>query len=121
MSKSWRVSVGGKMVDISKYQEIKAHQLWTYTGRVTQVIGMSIESIGPAANIGDICYIKPHGNYEVIKAEVVGFRESHLLLMPLGKLEGIGPGCVVSAYGDKLSVHVDSQLLGQIVDRKSVV
>ena len=68
------------------------------------------------ANIGDICEVETRVNKEIITAEVVGFRDGHLMLMPLGSLEGIGPGCKVRAFGDKLSVKVDESLLGKVVN-----
>ena len=104
------------MIDLKKYTQITNHQLWTYTGEVTKVVGMGIESLGPIANIGDICYIATRKGDREIKAEVIGFRGENLLLMPLGQLEGIGPGCKVRAYGDKLNVQVGENLLGQVVD-----
>ena len=91
------------MIDLNKYENIINHQLWTYTGEVTKVVGMGIESLGPMANIGDICYISTRKGDREIKAEVIGFKDENLLLMPLGQLEGIGPGCKVKAYGDKCS------------------
>ena len=104
------------MINIKKYAAITNTNLWTYTGEVTRVIGMGIESIGPIANIGDICTVESRGNKETITAEVVGFRDGHLMLMPLGELQGIGPGCKVKAFGDKLSIQVDESLLGKVVD-----
>lgn len=104
------------MINIKKYAEITNKNLWTYTGEVTRVIGMGIESIGPRANIGDICTVEARGGKKAITAEVVGFKEGHLMLMPLGNLEGIGPGCKVKAFGDKLNVKVDESLLGKVVD-----
>lgn len=104
------------MIDLKRYEQVTKSQLWTYKGKVTRVVGMSIETLGPIANIGDICYIQPRGKDELIAAEVVGFREANLLLMPLGSIEGISPGCEVLAYGDKLSVSVDESLLGKVVD-----
>ena len=107
------------MINFNKYRTVDDSKLWTYKGRVTRVIGMSIETTGPIANIGDICYIKPKGNKKPITAEVVGFKDQNLLMMPLGNLEGIGPGCEVVCQGDKLSIKVDETLLGKIVDWKA--
>ena len=104
------------MINIKKYAQAANRNLWVYTGEVTKVIGMGIESLGPMANIGDICEIELRDGSSTIKAEVVGFKEGHLMLMPLGTLEGIGPGCKVKAYGDKLTVKVDESLLGKVVD-----
>lgn len=107
------------MIDLNKYAEIANKQLWTYTGKVTKVVGMSIESLGPFANIGDICSIEASNGQKEILAEVVGFKKDHILLMPLGALEGIGPGCKVQACGEKLAIKVGQQLLGQVVNWKA--
>ncbi|MDF2612690.1 MAG: fliI [Clostridia bacterium] len=104
------------MIDLKKYTNITQRQLWTYVGQVTKVIGMGIESQGPFVNIGDICRIESSGGQKQTLAEVVGFKEDRILLMPLGSLEGIGPGCKVKSYGDKLNVRVGEQLLGQVVN-----
>ncbi|WP_069997452.1 flagellar protein export ATPase FliI [Cellulosilyticum sp. I15G10I2] len=104
------------MIDLKKYLDITNKQLWTYTGQVTKVIGMAIESLGPFVNIGDICCIEAAGGQKQVLAEVVGFKEKHILLMPLGNLEGIGPGCKVKSFGDKLNIKVGEQLLGQVVN-----
>lgn len=108
------------MINIKKYAEVTKNNLWTYTGEVTRVIGMGIESKGPLANMGDICVVEARGDKEPITAEVVGFKEGRLMLMPLGSLEGIGPGCKVKAFGDKLTVKVDESLLGKVVDWKAM-
>ena len=108
------------MINIKKYAEVTKCHLWTYTGEVTRVIGMGIESKGPMANIGDICQVETRSGAETVTAEVVGFRDGHLMMMPLGPLEGIGPGCKVKAFGDKLSVRVDENLLGKVVDWRAV-
>jgi len=89
-------------------------------GRVTQVVGLVIESLGPTTFIGEACYVKPRGNREPILCEVVGFKENKVLLMPLGDLGGIGPGCEVVATGDYLKIPVDRRLLGRVVDSMGV-
>lgn len=85
------------------------------TGRVTQVVGLTIESRGPVANVGDLCSIKPK-NGDPIFAEVVGFRDQSLLLMPLADLTGIGPGSYVTSLNRPLNVGVSDNLLGRILD-----
>lgn len=104
------------MIDLKKYSAITNKSLWTYSGQVTKVVGMGIESLGPFVNIGDICSIEALGGQRQVLAEVVGFKEKHILLMPLGNLEGIGPGCQVKSYGMQLSIKVGEQLLGQVVN-----
>lgn len=86
-----------------------------HSGRVSQIVGLTIESIGPTTNIGDICLIKPRSGGGV-PAEVVGFRDQKVLLMPLSDLTGIGPGSLVTATGAPLMVPVGEGLLGRILD-----
>lgn len=86
-----------------------------HSGRVSQIVGLTIESIGPTTNVGDLCYIKPR-NGVGIPAEVVGFRDQKVLLMPLSDLTGVGPGSLVTATGAPLMVPVGEALLGRILD-----
>nr|WP_094096044.1 flagellar protein export ATPase FliI [Paenibacillus physcomitrellae] len=85
-------------------------------GKVTQVIGLMVESEGPDASIGDVCEIYPTKSSVPLKAEVVGFRDNKVLLMPLGELHSIGPGCDVVGTGKPLTVQVGSELLGKVLD-----
>lgn len=84
-------------------------------GKITEVIGLLIESTGPAASVGDVCNIERNGNL-VGKAEVVGFKQDRTLLMPLGKVTGIYPGLSVVGTKRPLSVSVGKELLGRILD-----
>ena len=87
------------------------------SGKVTQVIGLVIESKGPNVSLGELCYIKSRfTNVEPIPAEVVGFREGLVLLMPIGEMQGIGPGCEVVSAQKTLQVKVGPQLLGRVLD-----
>lgn len=85
-------------------------------GRVTQVIGLVIESRGPAAMLGELCEIRYDRRKPPIPAEVVGFRNHHVLLMPLGSMEGVRPGSEVVGTHGALSVRVGPALLGRILD-----
>jgi flagellum-specific ATP synthase len=85
-------------------------------GKVTQVIGLTVESEGPDVSIGDLCYIYPHKSNKPLKAEVVGFRSNKVVLMPLGDLDAIGPGCDVVGTGKPLTVQVGHELLGKVLD-----
>jgi flagellum-specific ATP synthase len=82
-------------------------------GKITEVIGLLIESTGPVASVGDVCIIERNGE-PVGKAEVVGFRLDRTLLMPLGKVEGIHPGLTVVGTKRPLSVGVGDALLGRV-------
>ena len=85
-------------------------------GRVTQMIGLVIESQGPMASVGEICRIESQISQQSIEAEVVGFRDRKLLLMPLGEVNGICPGSEVIATGHSLRVPVGDQLLGRVIN-----
>ena len=105
------------MINYAKYKNmISTHDFVKYSGRVSQVVGLTIESIGPAVNLGEICHIYPLKSQAPIIAEVVGFKNNIVSLMPLGDMNGIGPGCRVEATGKSLMVKVDNSLLGRILD-----
>lgn len=84
-------------------------------GRVVQVVGLTVESQGPNVSLGELCRIElPNGTLR--PTVVVGFRENRIVLMPLGDLDGIGPGLRVAAEGRQLSVPVNIGLKGRVVD-----
>lgn len=86
-------------------------------GKVKRVIGLMIESKGPASSIGDVCLIYAKGQSgKVIKAEVVGFQEENILLMPYLEAASIAPGSIVEATGESLRVKVGTGLIGQVID-----
>ncbi|TYP59930.1 flagellar protein export ATPase FliI [Thermosediminibacter litoriperuensis] len=85
-------------------------------GKISKIVGLTIESQGPPAEIGEICEIKATREPKKLLAEVVGFRDDAIILMPLGDMEGIAPGGEVEATGKKLAVPVGEQLLGRILD-----
>ncbi|MFC1538582.1 FliI/YscN family ATPase [Candidatus Latescibacterota bacterium] len=87
----------------------------TRGGIVMESRGQLIESKGPQASIGEICKIHCSSDKTVL-AEVVGFRENRILLMPLGDLGGISPGVKVSATGSPFDVEVGLNLIGRIID-----
>ena len=104
-------------VDLNKYkEEIRDNEFIKYRGLVTKVTGLTIESNGPISKIGELCYIYPYNNDNPILAEVVGFKEGKILLMPLGEMEGIGPGSTVIASGNSLNVNVGYGLVGRVID-----
>jgi flagellum-specific ATP synthase len=86
------------------------------TGRVEQVIGLVIEAIGPATSVGEICHIYSAKGSQYIQAEVVGFRNQKILLMPLGEIQGIGPGSTLVATGKDFQVPVGQRLKGRVLD-----
>ena len=84
-------------------------------GKVVKVVGLTIESVGPEAKLRDLCEIIVEGSDQRIKAEVVGFKDKRLLLMPYENVEGIGVGCMVENTGHPLGIPVGDQLLGHLV------
>lgn len=106
-----------EQINFEKYKDaLSASDLIKYTGHVSQVVGLTIESHGPAVNLGEICLIYPLKGDEPIMAEVVGFKESIVCLMPLGNMTGIGPGSRIEATGRELTVGVSDEMLGRIFD-----
>jgi len=99
---------------------IKYSRTVSHYGKIEKVVGMTIESTGPDANIGDLCYIYPSradkamGNG--VKAEVVGILENKVCLMPYEEINGLGPGSIVESTGEALRIPVSEGLLGRIVD-----
>lgn len=111
-------SAGGRiiMIDLNKYQyKLQSKDYIEYIGKVSKVVGLTIESDGPQASIGDLCNIQVLKG-EPIKAEVVGFKDDKVLLMPLGEMTGISPGSIVSSNGEILSVAVGPELVGRVLD-----
>lgn len=96
-------------------EEIKNAQLFERSGKIIKIIGLVIESLGPTASMGELCEIK-HASKKICDAEVVGFRDGRTLIMPLGTMDGIRPGMVVTAQGQQLNVKVGLGLLGRVVD-----
>lgn len=104
-------------MNINKYlQAVKQVDTIRTNGKVSQVIGLIIESNGPGATLGELCYVYPRGGGNKIQAEVVGFKDNKVLLMPLGDLEGVGPGSEVISTGTSLRVAVGPHLLGRVLD-----
>lgn len=104
-------------INLLKYRKILENSdFLEYTGRVSKVVGLTIESVGPEANIGELCYICTTKGVKVVDAEVVGFRGNNVLLMPLGDMNGIGPGSIVVSTGSCLRVGVGECLVGRVLD-----
>ncbi len=96
--------------------DLRRKSLITYYGKVDKIVGLMIESLGPLTNIGDVCRIYAGQSVRIVQAEVVGFRENRVLLMPYDDIDGIGPGSIVESTGDKLKVKVSEELVGRILD-----
>jgi flagellum-specific ATP synthase/type III secretion protein N (ATPase) len=85
------------------------------SGRVVQVVGLTIEAMGLVCEIGEVCAIHANGSGSLL-AEVVGFRNQRTLLMPLGEMQGIQPGSPVHPSGTCLLAPVGYQLLGRVLN-----
>ena len=105
-------------VNLDKYSKLKEQSFFRKLGKVVNVVGLTIESVGPDAKLGDLCMIVPEGegNQIPIMAEVVGFKDKKTLLMPYEATDGIGLGCVVENTGYPLRVTVSEALLGKTLD-----
>ena len=103
-------------VDFTKYNRVSEQTFFKKMGKVVNVVGLTIESAGPDARLGDICNIVPDGKAAPIMAEVVGFKDKKTLLMPYSVVDGIGLGCVVENTGYPLRVMVGEELLGKALD-----
>ncbi len=84
-------------------------------GKVTQVVGLVIESAGPAVSIGRLCNIENRESGSTVQAEVVGFRDNRILLMPYGPISGITPGAIVTSTSDQLRIPVGPELVGRVL------
>ncbi len=104
-------------VDLTRYRSaLDSSSSIVAMGRVTKVAGFVTEADGPATQLGGICHIYPAGNRPRVKAEVLGFRDNRVLLVPLGEIRGIAPGNRVVARDQDASIEVGDGLLGRVVD-----
>jgi len=103
-------------VDFNKYRNLLDKTYEKSLGKVVKVVGLTIESIGPNANLNDLCLIVSKDKTQTVMAEVVGFREDRILLMPYGNVEGVGIGSTVESTMEPLKVWVGENLLGKTLD-----
>ena len=85
-------------------------------GRVLQVVGTVIEGSLPDCAIGMLCEILPGGEGEPLRAEVVGFQNDRALIMPLGEMRGLRPGCRIRMLRHNPAISVSEDLLGRVID-----
>src|SRR3990172_1779795 len=100
---------------LSKYKDlVQGLDPIQYVGKVERVVGLTIESIGPDVEYGELCKIRlDKGEY--LYAEVVGFNRNRVILMPVGDMKGVVPGADVIAAGTALMVPVGDVLLGRVI------
>ena len=109
--------LANKPLDFAPYLSLlKGVKPLSLEGRVTKVVGLVIEGDGPAASVGEVCRIYPTDGRPPIEAEVVGFREGVIQLMPVGEMVGLTPGSRILSTGSPALVGVGPELLGRVVD-----
>ncbi len=104
------------MIDMQKYNNLMDKSYISRLGKVSKVVGLTVESLGPDANTNDLCRINSSDKKYSVTAEVIGFRDGHILLMPFDELDGIGIGSTVENTGTMHSVKVGDHLLGMTLD-----
>ena len=100
-------------LNFDKYEKLADRSFVSQLGKVAKVVGLTIESIGPDAKLNDLCLIKSDTREEPVKAEVVGFRDDRVLLMPYDDVEGVSLGSWVKNTGERLQVAASDELLGR--------
>ena len=104
------------MFNKAKYYNLIDKSYYDKLGKVTKIVGLTIESVGPDAKLNDLCIIHSADGTQNLYAEVVGFKDSRVLLMPFDNVGGIGPGCIVENTDQPLQVKVGDEILGHTLD-----
>lgn len=103
-------------IDFEKYYKaIERADMVKVIGKIVQVVGLIIEAQVGGVSVGDLCAIRIEKENRDAFGEVVGFKESRVLLMPLGSTAGIAPGSQVTAVGKPLMVRVGRDVLGRVL------
>ncbi|MCA1927127.1 MAG: flagellar protein export ATPase FliI [Calditerrivibrio sp.] len=103
------------MKSLELIRKVKLSDDLTLFGKVTKIVGLTIEADGPLLGIGTRCMIE-NGSKGGVLSEIIGFKDDRIILMPYGESEGIAPGSRVRnvSYGN--SVKVTESLLGRVLD-----
>ncbi|MBN2332626.1 MAG: FliI/YscN family ATPase [Deltaproteobacteria bacterium] len=105
------------MIDFDQLiSRVQKTQVMKSTGQVVGMSGLIIEGSGPPSSVGDVCEIINEKSGVRIIAEVVGFRNQRILLMPLGDRQGIAPGSTIVSRGQRATTRVGARLLGRVID-----
>ncbi|MDD6402024.1 MAG: flagellar protein export ATPase FliI [Lachnospiraceae bacterium] len=104
------------MVDIEKCKALVYRDFTVHYGKVSKIVGLTIESVGPPCRLNDLCEIISRDGNTKVFAEVVGFKDNKVLLMPYDAVDGIGLGATVRNTGEILKVKVGEDLLGHVLD-----
>ncbi len=104
-------------INRAKYLALANETYFDSLGRVTKVVGLTIESLGPSAKLNDLCRIYLSGDKsDFVLAQVVGFRDKYLILTPFDSVDGIGVGATIENTKAPLSIPVGDALLGHTLD-----
>ena len=95
---------------------LREASLSSQLGSVHQVRGLVIEANGPNLAIGDLCHIETREGKDAVMAEVVGFNDHRMLLMPLGEMNRVAPGATVAAANHEVAIPTPEAALGRIID-----
>jgi len=99
---------------VSAITSLNPIKVW---GKVTRIVGLVVEGYCPASSIGSLCQLTPlDKNSEPVMAEIVGFKDTRALLMPLGELRGLGPGSQIRIIRESATIQVGDTLLGRVID-----
>src|SRR5918997_879402 len=105
------------MLDLSTYVEaVDWLSPVEVRGRVSELVGLLIRAAVPGARVGELCLIRSPHRARPLRAEVVGFRGSEVILMPLGDIHDVAMGAEVVSTGASLKVRVGERLLGRVLD-----
>ena len=99
-----------------KIQQVRKAETISYTGKIENIVGMSIEASGGRAAVGDICQIYNGESGGQVLAEVVGFKNDRMLLMPYSDMSGISSGNFVRNTGRRLSLMMGAFLKGRVIN-----
>lgn len=108
---------GGHELQLDKYfSAIERAHITEDAGKVTHVVGNVMTGYLPGAALGSVCEVQPHSGFEKFKAEVIGFRDRNVLLMPLGEMRGVGLGSRLVMLKPMATVRTGEALLGRVID-----
>ncbi|MCZ6513201.1 MAG: FliI/YscN family ATPase [Nitrospinae bacterium] len=104
-------------INLKKYQSfVDTVSFVKKRGRVNRITGLILEGDGPPVSLGSLCTIMSNQRDKTVDAEVVGFRDNKILLMPLGEMTGIEPGSIIESKDESPLINVSDGLLGRVVD-----
>jgi flagellum-specific ATP synthase len=104
-------------LDLDKYFDAVARAHLTLdSGKITHVVGNLMTGYLPGAAMGSVCEVHPQAGFAPFSAEVVGFRDRNVLLMPLGDMRGVGLGSRIIMQRQLATVRAGTALLGRVID-----